>query len=302
MKKFGILFFLSLFAFLSQVSPAEAQKRRNTNVTIEAEVVTGWNRLFGKPRYRWDFLSAPLNLAGATTMGIYNPNGQEPLPLTASTRKDAVLASIVDPFLETIFPVFDLETTDPEAVNVPLRQIDTWVSGDLSVRTPLPFQLDAPVVSRSQSNPESPNPITVADWFKASGQMQINCDSRGNNRVRVRLNNLIPNRVYTVWAMWYTAEGNIFPQPFGGVPNAYITNSRGNAVFSRQLNFCPPEAAKKGIDGNRLLSIITHLHSDHILYGAVPVPLVAGRPPGTVLHMQLEWNFPGVGTRLIKKP
>ncbi|NEP27706.1 hypothetical protein, partial [Moorena sp. SIO3I6] len=120
MKKFGILFFLSLFAFLSQVSPAEAQKRRNTNVTIEAEVVTGWNRLFGKPRYRWDFLSAPLNLAGATTMGIYNPNGQEPLPLTASTRKDAVLASIVDPFLETIFPVFDLETTDPEAVNVPL--------------------------------------------------------------------------------------------------------------------------------------------------------------------------------------
>ena len=99
--------------------------------------------------------------------------------------------------------------------------------------------------------------------------------------------------------MWHLADGRIFPQPFGGVPNAYITNGNGDAVFRRMLNFFPQTAARDGIDGSRLLSIITHIHSDHILYGAVPFPGGAGFPPGSVGSMQLEWNFPGTGIRLI---
>ena len=43
----------------------------------------------------------------------------------------------------------------------------------------------------------------------------------------------------------------------------------------------------------------SHLHSDHVLYGAVPVPSGAGLPLGTVGHMQLEWNLPGAGVPLL---
>lgn len=80
---------------------------------------------------------------------------------------------------------------------------------------------------------------------------------------------------------------------------AFITDDKGRGQLERALNFCPLKAAQEGIEGHRLLSIITHLHSDHILYGGVPIPTATGFPPGTVLHVQLEWNFPGVGTRLI---
>jgi hypothetical protein len=30
-----------------------------------------------------------------------------------------------------------------------------------------------------------------------------------------------------------------FPQPFGGVPNAYVTDGGGNATFTRDLDLCP---------------------------------------------------------------
>src|SRR3990167_8768344 len=70
------------------------------STTIRAASVTGWNRYLGEPRYRWDFLPAPLYLAGANTVAEYNPNGVEPLPLTPASSLDTVLASVADPYLE----------------------------------------------------------------------------------------------------------------------------------------------------------------------------------------------------------
>ncbi len=282
-------------------------------VTIRAESATGWNRLLGQVRYQWDFLPMPFDIAGANTAAVHNPDGVEPLPLTPDTPMDAVLATVADPFLNVIFPgALDAFPPNPDGINVPLRDVGTWTSGLINhlnrdelnplvdhSRVTLPFQGDASIATQAQAGPGSPNPITLGDWLKASGIMQIHCQPDGTTRLRIQVRDLIPNRAYTVWAMWHLADGRIFPQPYGGAPNAFITDKHGNAEFERELNFCPLTAAREGIEGNRLLSIITHLHSDHILYGGVPTPTGTGFPPGTVLHMQLEWNFPGAGIRLI---
>ncbi len=268
-------------------------------LTIDAASVTGWNRYLGQPRYRWDFLAPPLDIAGANTVAAYNPGAAEPLPLTPNSPQETVLATVADPFLEVVFPPFKVDLTLPEAINVPLREVATLIRGDLVTRSALPFITRATVTAQSQAAPDKPNPITLGDWLKGSGRMTIKCRDNGTASLKVRVRDLIPRRAYTVWAMWHLADGRIIPQPFGGSPNAYITDEDGDAELERTLNFCPMVAATNGIDGNRLLSIITHLHSDHILYGAVPTPSGAGYPPGTVAHMQLEWNFPGDGVPLI---
>ena len=295
MKRYVMLVTLCLIALFAQMVWADS------TTVIKAEPVTGWNRLLGQPRYHWDFAPAPFDLAGAQTIDVYNPDGDHPLPLTPETPDDAVLATTVDPDLELIFPPFTIDQTDPDAINVPIRDIATWITGDLQGRAPLPPISEAPVVSQSQAAPASPTPITKADWLKGSGRMLIRCRKDGTAHLRIDVRDLIANRVYTVWAMWLTSDLRVFPQPMGGAPNAYVTDADGDARFERELDFCPTDVGTTGLsgDGNILLSVITHLHSDHVLYGAIPTPLFGGLPPGTVLHMQLEWNLPGVGTRLI---
>lgn len=268
-------------------------------LNVEAENVTGWNRYLGQARYHWDFLAPPLDMAGANTIGEYNPGATTANNLTPDAGDETVLASYVDESLEILFPPFQLEMTNPETLNVPVRETATIVSGNGVTRGVLPFIENAQATDRSYAAPNSPDPITLGDWFKASGRMVIRCQDDGSAKLRIQLKDLVAHRAYTVWAMWHLADGRIFPQPFGGIPNAYITDGQGNATYERDLNFCPMQASGEGIDGSRLLSIITHIHSDHVIYGAVPFPGGAGLPPGSVGSMQLEWNFPGTGIRLI---
>lgn len=71
-----------------------------------------------------------------------------------------------------------------------------------------------------------------------------------------------------------------------------MTDEDGDATFERELNFfCPLEAAENGVNGNELLTIATHLHSDGVAYSGLPAPIAGGAPPGTVLHAVLEWNM-----------
>lgn len=305
--KFFTLPILTLFMLFAAVATAQE------NVSINAEVATGWNRFLGQVRYQWDFLEAPLDEAGASTVGVFDPNGNEASLLTPETPNDAILATIADPFLNVVFPgALDAFPPNPEGLNVPLREVGTWVSGVINhlnrdeldplvdhSRVTLPSQSDAAIATQAQADPAPAAPITLGDWLKGSGKMQIKSKKDGTATLKITVKNLIPNRAYTVWAMWHKANGSIFPQPFGGSPNAFITDKKGNATMERELNFSPLEAAQESIEGNRLLSVITHLHSDHILYGAIPAPTGTGLPPGTVLHMHLEWNFPGAGIRLI---
>lgn len=264
---------------------------------IQADNVTGLNRLMGQPLVRWD-LEEPWDLTGLNMLGEYVPDASEALPLTPDSPESAVLATIADPFLESFFPGFSLEVIPAEALNVPLHEVGTWVAGDLSVRSALPFQdEDSDLAAFAQAGPSELAPLTVGDWLKASGTLRIWCGKDGTAKFEIKVRDMVPNRAYTAWAVWYRPDGTVGAQPFGGTPNAWITNDRGDATLKRELNFCPTTAAREGIDGFRLLTIVTHLHSDHILYGALPAPTGLGLPAGTVTHTQLMFDL-GNGTRL----
>ena len=301
------VFTLALFAALAVSIAACSSDTVGDSQEFEAVVVTGLNRLFGQPIFSYRFMPVPYNEKfGFEMLGVYNEAGPDPLPLTAESPDTAVLASLVD--VNGVGPPEAvLQNVDPALINVPLRDVKTWVlPPDLEKRAIVPPHLVGPIVGATQSEPAGP--ITKADWFKASGTATINCIPGGNS-VSIHMRSLIANRVYTVWAIWLDPaspetqkaagaprQPHFIPVPFGGTPNSFITDKNGDATFERDLNFCPMDAARQGVDGNILASIEAHLHSDHTAYGAVPAPLAAGYPPGTVLHGHLNWNL-GAGER-----
>lgn len=257
-----------------------------------AQNATGLNRALGQPLFLFELPNGNIVAPGFDSLGEYNPDDSDPIPLTPETPDSAMLATRVDPNAP-----FAGQSIDPGLINVPLGAVQTWTSFtptfDLSTRETLPPHLDAPVFPGvSLAEPNEPEPITLGDWFVADGTMVIKCDDHGN-RVRIRVRGLLPHRLYTIWTLWFTPgpQPAIFPQPLGGVPNAYVTDNRGRATYERELNFCPPTVAETGIDGSILISIDTHLHSDHTAYGGIPDPILGGMPPGTVLHGQLSWNM-----------
>jgi len=281
-KTFVLLFFALLVPGLSWAE----------TFNIQGYVVTGLNRILSQPAFIFPEVEPFPAGIGFNTVGEFNPNGPDPLPLTPATPGSTILASIQDPFFDR--PNFP--PTDPLLVNVQLRDVATWVAPpNLQNRAALAPHLNVPTLAYSQAEPTSLTPITLEDWFKAKGKMQIKCEEDGNS-VKIKFKGLIPNRLYTVWALWVILDENdprhgIWPQPLGGVPNVYMTDKDGDATFERKLNFCPLEAAENGVNGNVLLTIATHLHSDGVAYGGLPAPIAAGSPPGIVLHAVLEWNM-----------
>ncbi len=256
---------------------------------FEAMVSTGLNRSLGQPLLEFDFMPAPFKEKwGFDMLGVYNPDGPLPLPLTADTPDSAVLVSLVD--ADGIGPPQAIfQNVAPELVNVPLRDIGTYANPKLARGGAIPSQSDGPVMGATQADPSGP--ITKGDWFKASGTLIVNCASAGNS-VSVNVRSLVPNRLYTVWALWLDPSGPaMIPVPLGGAPNVIITDKQGDGTLERDLNFCPVDAALEGVDGKRLAGIGIHLHSDHAAYGPVPAPLAAGFPPGTVLHEHLAFNL-----------
>lgn len=263
---------------------------------INAEVSTGVNRLYGQPMMEFDFMPSPFKEKfGFETMGVFNPDGPTPLPITASTPDDAVLVSSVDA-QGVGLPQAIFQGADPTLVNVPLRDIQAWVlPPNLQKRAVLPPHLAGPVTGPTQAEPSGP--ITKGEWFKASGTLNATCDPEGNS-VSLNMKSLVPNRVYTVWSLWMdsSGQGGVTPLPLGGAPNLFVTDKNGDATFERQLNFCPSVAAQEGVEGKRLAIIDAHLHSDHAAYGAIPAPFAAGFPPGAVIQEHLSWNL-GAGQR-----
>ena len=270
-------------------SPGVAVAMSANAQTFEAVVSTGLNRSLGQPLLEFSFMSDPFKKQwGFEMLGVYNPDGPLPLPLTADTPDSAVLASLVD--AEGVGPPQAIsQNVPPELVNVPLRDIGTYANPKLARGGAIPSQSDGPVIGATQADPSGP--ITKGDWFKAFGTLISDCAPAGNS-VTVNVKSLVPNRLYTVWVLWLDPSGpKMIPVPLGGAPNVIITNNLGDGTLVRDLNFCPVDAAKEGVDGKRLAEIGIHLHSDHAAYGPVPAPLAAGFPPGTVLHEHLTFRL-----------
>ncbi len=139
--------------------------------------------------------------------------------------------------------------------------------------------------------------------------MSIWCRADGTAKVRLNFRNLIPNGVYTVWALWNTtpsgaSDSAVVPLPFGGFPNILVPNKAGRASFVRELASCPKDIT---LDGSQIMSVETVYHSDGNASGIFPelgnAPIVVTTPdgtefssklvPGAVAHDQLNFLISG---------
>jgi len=275
--------FIVLFA-ATQVAAQEQQ-----TVMIKGRVVTGTNRFLEQPLT--DF-GAPLGTVGFSNIAAHNPSGGQPIPLTPDTPLSARLATYVDPvFLD--FIGMTPADVDPAKLNILIQDVPVNVDPVGSQRSPLKG-----ILQSSQAQPSLAEPSThiiLADWMQAQGTALIKCWIGGirANTIKIALKGFLPNRLYTIWAI--LGGNELTPLPLGGLPNAIVTDSHGNASFERVLNFCPFRVKP----GDRpLLLIDVVFHSDQQLYGAVPDLPFASLFTGTINHTQYEFQIMGTSVQL----
>jgi hypothetical protein len=234
---------------------------------IRGVTVTGVNDVRGQRSWNW---GPPVFSLGFPTLGVYNPNGSQPLPIDASTPDDAVLSTYVDP-LFLIVSRAKPEDVKPEWINVPLRDVPVNVDFNFVIRSKLPPVMQSTPIRPAQVEPGS-EPITLGKWLSASGTAKILCKGDSAS-VHLNMKDLIPRRMYTVWAtLGLPKDGHIntfFPIPLGGTPNVFISDEYGNAKFDRVIKFCPfePDSTPRP-----LLTINVQYHSAAQNFGGVPEP------------------------------
>lgn len=241
----------------------------NPPEVIRGIAVTGANSLFGQQVA--DF--GPGGSTGSDLVAEFNPDGVEPLPLSPATPRDSLVATTTS------------DSADPSLWNLPLRQVPTNISSDGNERASLPGQLSADTFAFNQAEPAEP--ITFDDWLEAEGRLRFRCHQDGTATADVRVQNLIPNRIFTLWAVF----GEAGAIPFGGAPNVIMTDEFGDGRFHRRLNFCPSQQAD---NGDQLDFIVVVLHTDQQNYATQPTLPGRGFPPGIVAHPQLQFTIDGV--------
>jgi len=237
--------------------------------TIKGIPVTGVNMRLGKPVY--DF-GGNFGAFGFSHVAEYNKFGDEPIPLDEYTPDDAVLATTVHPnflFLSGLVP----EDTNPEWLNIPLRDVEVNVDLAYIEKQSLPGALSIRQTEFSQSEPS--DPITLGQWMAARGRLKIDCKSEDYATIKARFRSMIPNRMYGMWAIVVGDNPRAFP--IGGVPNIIVTDKYGNGEIERDISFCPLKA-REGDDV--VSSIIVQYHSAQETYGGAPEPVLATGPNG----------------------
>lgn len=267
---FNIFVGAALTVMLTTPALASGEVNGNAPVdVIEGIAVTGPNSLLGQQVA--DF--GPGGSTGADLVAEFNPGGSEPLPLTPATPGDSLVATTA------------AGGADSSLWNLPLRQVPTNISADGNERASLPGQLSADTFDFNQTEPA--NPITFDEWLQGEGQLRFRCHDDGTATTDVRVRGLLPNRVFTLWAI-FRENGAI---PFGGAPNVIMTDEFGDGEFHRSLNFCPAQATDSG---DKLDYIVVVFHSDQQNYATQPTLPGRGFPPGIVAHPQLQFTINGV--------
>ncbi|MDQ3831486.1 MAG: hypothetical protein M3361_19750, partial [Candidatus Tectomicrobia bacterium] len=127
-------------------------------------------------------------------------------------------------------------------------------------------------------------PVTLAEWNSATGTVELQCRADGTGRVRIEARDLLPHYAYTAWQVFAVTDNPlpfpfptpIAPAPLSGVPAIIVADAQGNAIYERNLSYCPLDRE------NPLMYIALYVHWDHRLYGAVPEQSFLGLPTGLV--------------------
>lgn len=296
-KVTGLCASVCALAMAASVSSAEPEpQERKVRKIIAAEISTGPNKyLDGPVRDHGTVLGWPMDTTGFAEIGQYNEGGEEALPLTKETPDDAILATFLDPDFITAIG-FDPNDIDPVYLNVPLQDVRTLSQKIGPDGLPFVDRFNLPAML-SESAPFEPSiaepndVITLGQWKSASGNAFINCTGSDYGTIELRMKNLIPNRVYTVWSANVSAAAGPFNQPLGGAPSAVTTDEKGSARFFREFNFCPLEVEEEL--QAQMIWIMVVLHSDHMAYGGVFAPNADSLFGGTVAHVHLHFPLTG---------
>lgn len=250
---------------------------------IKGRAVTGANRLLGQPVQNY---GPNLGTFGFYNIAVYNPDGNEPVLIDENTAEDAILATAVDPtFL--IAAGLPLSLIDESLNNIPLNDVGVNVSIDGETRMALPSTLDVDPLTPNRAT--SLAQVTLKDWLSAKGSVRFKCTEDGNS-VSLRVKNLMPNRLYTAWGLFESAEGKFKAVALGGTPNAIVTDSKGRGSLNRELGFCPMEETESGA---RMIAMDVIYHSDHQVYAAVPGLALKQFITGTNTHSHLWFTVFG---------
>lgn len=262
---------------------AQASNENTRAETFAGTAVTGGNRLRGQPIQ--DF-GPPLNTFGFYNMGVFNPDGSNnPIMIDHDTPDDAVLATAVDPFFLTAAGL-PLTLIDESLNNLKLADVAANISVADTASVALPSTLDVDPLQPSQVPMKE---TTLKDWLSAKGKARFKC-SDDKNSVSIKVKNLLPNRLYTVWGLFETAEGKFRPAALGGVPNSISTDRHGGGAFKRELGFCAFDYTQSGA---KLIALDIIYHSDHQAYAAVPSHVAKSDITGTVTHSHLWFIISG---------
>lgn len=231
-------------------------------------LATGQNYSF--EGYVKDF-GGNIGTIGGPTVGAYDPNGDQAIPLTTDM--------LVDP--ESVILAAGL-TADLSNANVPIQDIPIVVGalGITMTRMAVPAIQE---VGQTETGTALPNgPVTLAQWLKAEATLTIVCNNDGTSDATIVAKNLLPNRLYTSWQTIQGDDG-IVVAPFAGVPNVVTTDEQGNAVFRRTLTYCPNNI-KEGEQPLLLVDLL--LHSDQMVYGGIPTTT----PFSNDAHVHIEFD------------
>lgn len=234
-----------------------------------------------------------------TEIGVLNPGGTDAALIDATTPLDAVMATKFD----VGGPGGAFADLDPEIqarYNVPIHQAHQIAdfSGNREQVVGTNTNNPSKLVVQSNSN----TPVTLEQWNSVQGEIKFNCFSDGTGDAYVEAKNLIPNGIYTVWALFAVTNPPAdfvpqFPaanfgvdlpvafQGLGGAPMTIVADNNGKAEWFRDLNFCPLELE------NPLMYNALLYHWDNSLYGAMPqTPFLAETATGLVASDHLYFN------------
>jgi hypothetical protein len=247
---------------------ADRDHHEGKTFVVEGRVTTGFNMRKGHVMYD---LGGIVGAQGFNYVFAYEPNSPTPSIITTDTDERRLVATGIDQnFYDAIGT--DSSLIDPKLVNLPFRDLPITVDGNTADPAKAKAKI-GPITSENYKRGFGwaiPNkPITIADWFAARGVSHVKCESSTKARAVFTFEKLVPNGVYGIWGI-FGADLNgdglrdfFAPKPFGGSPNVFTADDKGNAEISRTLPFCP------NTDPDMMTVEIT-FHVDGVTYGAVP--------------------------------
>lgn len=278
---------LLMASLLVTNSYAEITKR-----TVIGTPTTGMNRKFADPIA--DF-GGRVGEFGFITIAKYNENGNV-IPIAGPLPDSTLIASFVDPEWG-ILTGFPPEVTANPKNNIPMREIPIRIdTSGLNKQKLEPIstvgQMDVGLVTPAY-------PITLGDWLRVRGRMDLTCYHNKYATVEMKFSGLLPNLVYTL-REWVKPETgfNAVPGVFGGAPASFIADINGNGSYSATLPVCPP-MTEDDID-HPFFAVALTVTMAHELNGLFPVfPLSSDRSlPGERAFGQLF--FPLTGERIVE--